>query len=139
MDVTYTNISILICSTLAIIFASIYLLEAVHAPSEKLKLSESFVRLVTIPSILATVDHVAAVLRSQREGIAWIIETAFGSSIRISLFVFPLAVIFGWALGVETRIILDRFQVIVLGLAILGVNYVIYNRFADWYVLARIF
>jgi Ca2+:H+ antiporter len=93
--IIYTNISILICSTPAIIFASIYLLEAVYAPSEKLKLSESFVRLVTIPSILATVDHVAAVLRSQREGIAWIIETAFGSSIQISLFVFPLAVIFG--------------------------------------------
>jgi calcium/proton exchanger cax len=91
----YTNISILICSTPAIIFASIYLLKAVHTPSEKLKLSESFVRLVTIPSILATVDHVTAVLCSQREGIAWIIETAFGSSIRISLFVFPLAVIFG--------------------------------------------
>jgi Ca2+:H+ antiporter len=136
---TYTNISILICSTPAIIFASIYLLEAVHAPSEKLKLSESFVGLVTIPSILATVDHVAAVLRSQREGIAWIIETAFGSSIRISLFVFPLAVIFGWALGVETGMILDGFQVIVLGLALLGVNHVIHNGFADWYVLARIF
>jgi hypothetical protein len=35
--------------------------------------------------------------------------------------------------------ILDGFQVIVLGLAIFGVNYVIYNGFADWYVLARIF
>jgi calcium/proton exchanger cax len=136
---TYANISILICSTLALVFASIYLLEAVHASSEKLKLSESFVGLVTIPSILATVGHVAAVLRSQKEGIAWIIETAFGSSIRISLFVFPLAVIFGWALRVEIGMILDGFQVIVLGLAILGVNHVIHNGFAYWYVLSRVF
>ena len=129
---TYANILVLICSTPALVFASIYLLEAVHAPSEKLKLSESFVGLVTIPSILATVDHVAAILRSQKEGIAWIIETAFGSSIRISLFVFPLAVIFGWALGVEIGMILDGFQVIVLGLAILGVNHVVHNGFAHW-------
>jgi Ca2+:H+ antiporter len=91
----YANILILICSIPALVFASIYLLKAVHALSEKLKLSESFVGLVTIPSILATVDHVAAVLRSQKEGIAWIIEAAFSSSVRISLFVFPFAVIFG--------------------------------------------
>jgi Ca2+:H+ antiporter len=128
----YANISILICSTVALVFASIYLLEAVSAPSKILQLSESFVGLVIIPSILATVDHIAAVFRSQKEGIAWIIETALGSSIRISLFVFPLAVIFGWALGVETGMILDGFQVTVLGLAILLVNHVIHNGFAHW-------
>jgi hypothetical protein len=35
--------------------------------------------------------------------------------------------------------ILDGFQVIVLGLTILLVNYVIYNGFAYWYVLGRVF
>jgi Ca2+:H+ antiporter len=128
----YAEILILIFSTVALVFVSGNLLEAVHAPSEKLKLSETFVGLVIIPSTLATVDHVVAIIRSREEGIAWVIETAFGSSIRISLFVFPVAVIFGWALGIEVGMILDGFQVIVLGLAILLVNYVIHNGFASW-------
>jgi calcium/proton exchanger cax len=93
--IIYANISILIYLTPALVFASIYLLEAVYTPSEKLKLSESFVGLVIIPFILATVNHIAAILRSQKKGIAWIIETAFGSSIRILLFMFLFAVIFG--------------------------------------------
>jgi calcium/proton exchanger cax len=128
----YADIPILICSTVSLVFASVYLLEAVHAPSEKLKLSESFVGLVIIPSILATVDHVVAIIRSQEEEIAWVIETAFGSSIRISFFVFPLAIVFGWALGAEVGMILDGFQVVVFGLAIILVNYVIHNEFASW-------
>lgn len=128
----HTIISILIFSTIALVFASIYLVEAVHAPSKELKLSESFIGLVVIPSVLATVDHVAAIVRSQKEGIAWVIETAFGSSIRISLFVFPCAVILGWALGIEIGMIIDGFQVIVLDLAIVLVNHVIHNGFAHW-------
>jgi Ca2+:H+ antiporter len=135
----YFNSSILIYSTPALVLASLYLLEAVHAPSEKLRLSENFFGLVTIPSLLATVNHVTAILRSQKEGIAWIIEIAFGSSIRISLFVLPLAVIFGWALGVEIGMILDRFQVTVLDLATLGVNHVVHNGFTYWYVLNHVF
>jgi hypothetical protein len=63
-------------------------------PNKKLKLSKSFVRLVIILFILATVDYITAVFCSQREGIAWIIKTAFSLSIQISLFVFSLAVIF---------------------------------------------
>jgi Ca2+/H+ antiporter len=60
----YTIISILIFSIIALVFASIYLVEAVHAPSKELKLFKSFIGLVVIPSVLAIVDHVAAVIRS---------------------------------------------------------------------------
>jgi Ca2+/H+ antiporter len=67
--IIYANISILIYSTPALVFASIYLLEAIYIPSKKLKLSESFVGLVIILFILATVNHITAVLRSQKKGI----------------------------------------------------------------------
>ena len=92
-------------------------------------LSESFIGLVVIPSILATIDHVVAIIRSQKEGIAQVIETAFGSSIRISLFVFPYTIILGQALGIKIGLIINGFQVIILDLAIVLVNHVIYNGF----------
>jgi Ca2+/H+ antiporter len=44
--------------------------EAIYTPSKELKLSESFIGLVVIPFVLATVDYVAAIVCSQKEGIA---------------------------------------------------------------------
>jgi Ca2+:H+ antiporter len=129
----YLDILILICSLVMLVFASIYVLEAIEAPSRSMNLSKSFVGLVVMPSIIASVDHIAATLRSHKEGIAWIIEIAFGSSVRISLFVFPIAVIVGWFLGVsDMNMILDGFQVIVLCLTIFLVNHVIHNGFLHW-------
>ena len=60
----YAEITILIFSTVALAFTSVYLLAAIHAPSEKLQLSETFIKLVIILSTLTTVDHVVAIIRS---------------------------------------------------------------------------
>ena len=57
-----------------------------------------------------------------------IVDVAFSSSIRISLSVFPLAVIVGWILGIpDMDMILDGFQVTILCLTIFLVNHVIHN------------
>jgi len=126
------NLLCLAGSIPALVLASIYVLESIGAPTESFKLSESFVGLVVIPSILASVEQVTTALRSHKYGIAWIVEGAFGSSIRISLFVFPVAVVLGWILGTNMDMILDGFQVVVLCLAILLVNHVIHNAFTHW-------
>ena len=129
----YVNILILICALTAMTFASIYVLEAIEAPSRRMKLSKSFVGLVVMPLIISSVEHITTAIRSRKEGIAWIVEVAFGSSIRISLFVFPLAVIVGWILGIsDMNMILDGFQVTILCLTILLVNHVIHNGFVHW-------
>jgi Ca2+:H+ antiporter len=126
---------IVVLSVGAMILASIYVLEAIEAPSRSMRLSKSFVGLVVMPSVIASVEHVMAAFRSRnhKQGIAWIIELALGSSVRISLFVFPLAVIVGWAMGIpDMNMILDGFQVTILCLTILMVNYVITNRHILW-------
>jgi len=124
----YVDILIFAGSLTAMIFASMFVLEAIDAPTQRMNLSKSFVGLVIMPSIIASVEHITAALRSRKEGIAWIIEIAFGSSIRISLFVFPLAVIVGWILNKPgMNMILDGFQVIILCLTILLVNHVVHN------------
>jgi hypothetical protein len=86
----YTIISILIFSIIALVFASIYLVEAVHAPSKALKLSERFNGLVVKPfrtgDPLITSQPLPALKRRNSVGY----RNSFGWSIRISLFVFPL-------------------------------------------------
>ncbi|PMD21291.1 hypothetical protein NA56DRAFT_572129 [Hyaloscypha hepaticicola] len=91
----YTEITILIFLTVTLAFISVYLLAAIYTPSEKLQLSETFIGLIIILSILVTINHIVTIICSREEGIAWVIEIAFSSSIRISLFVFPLTIIFG--------------------------------------------
>lgn len=130
----YMDVLVLICAVVGMVFASIFLLEGVHAPTHTLHLSESFVGLIVMPLVLASVEYVSHALRCRREGIAWIVDAAFGSSIRISLFVFPVAIIVGWATGEVMDMIFDGFQVTIIGLAIFMVNHVIHNEFAHWWV-----
>ena len=66
----YANALLLACSLTAMAFASIYVLEAIEAPSRSMKLSKSFVGLVVMPTIIAAVEHITAVLRSRKEDIA---------------------------------------------------------------------
>jgi Ca2+:H+ antiporter len=131
----YVDVIIMTISLTAMILASIYVIEAIEAPSRALGLSKSFVGLVVMPSIIASFEHIMAVVhsRNQNQEIAWIIELALGSSIRISLFVFPITVLVGWALGIpDMNMILDGFQVTILCLTILIVNYVMTNRDIQW-------
>lgn len=132
----YLDVLMLAFSITVMSFTSIYVLEAVEAPSQRMNLSKSFVGLIIMPSIIASVEHITAILRSRKESIGWIIEVAFGSSIRISLFVFPLAVITGWINGVPMDMTLDGFQVTILCLTIILVNHVIHNGYGHWYVKA---
>ena len=117
-----------------IVAASIFLLESVHALTDSKALSPSFVGLVVMPFVLASIEYISNAIRSTKDHRAWIAETIFGSSVRISMFVFPLAVILGWITGKEMDMIMDGFQVTILTLTVLMVNHVIHNDFAHWFV-----
>ena len=129
----YVTIFTLIAGIAAQVFASIFILESIESPGRSMQLSKSFVGLVVMPLVISSVEHITAALRSRKDGIAWVTEVAFGSCIRITLFVFPLAVIVGWVAGVPgMSMIFDGFQVTILALTILLVNHVIQNGFLHW-------
>lgn len=128
----YVDLPILAVAGTCLVFSSLFLLEAVHAPSHHWSLSESFVGLVIMPCVLASVEYVSDALRSRKEGIAWVAEGTLGSSIRVSFFVFPVAVILGWVLDTKMDMMFDGFQVTIVALAIFMVNHVVHNDFAHW-------
>jgi Ca2+:H+ antiporter len=129
----YLNIVILIPGVTAQVFTSLYILESIESSAKNLHLSHSFVGLVMIPLILSSVEHITAVIRSQKEGLDWVTALAFGSCIRITLFVFPVAVLIGWMADMPgVTMIFDGFQVTILALTILLVNHVIQNHSLRW-------
>jgi Ca2+/H+ antiporter len=71
----YGEILILIFSIVALVFVSVYLLEAIYILSEKLKLSKTFVKLVIILSTLVTVNYVVAImLRAHEQGLEVVVK-----------------------------------------------------------------
>jgi Ca2+:H+ antiporter len=129
----YVAVPTLVAGLTALVFTSIFVIEAIESPSHTLGLSKSFVGLIVMPMVISSVEYITAAIRSRKEGIAWVIEVAFGSSIRLTLFVFPLAVLIGWISGVAgMSMIFDGFQVTMLALTILLVNHVLQNGFLHW-------
>lgn len=61
------------------------------------------------------------------------IGVAVGSSMQIALLVIPFVVILGWILGIETmNLDFDGFQVAVVFVAVLLVNYLIQDGKSHW-------
>jgi Ca2+:H+ antiporter len=132
----FAHLLILILSASLLVLSSIFMLEAIDSPSEDIGFSKSFVGLVVVPIIIGAAEHIATAIRAhknRRDEIEWIIEVAIISSIRTSLFVLPLAVLLGWILGVPgITLFFDGFQVTMLTLAILLVNYIVHAGIAHW-------
>lgn len=61
------------------------------------------------------------------------IGVAVGSSMQVALFIIPLLVIIGWGMGIdEMNLSFDTFQVAVLFVAVLLVNYLIADGKSHW-------
>jgi Ca2+/H+ antiporter len=56
----------------------------------------------------------------------WVIEKSIASCIRVALFILPVLVILSWGLGIkDMSLFFDGFQVTILCLTILLVNYLV--------------
>ena len=61
------------------------------------------------------------------------IGVAVGSSMQVALFIIPLLVIIGWGMGIDSMSLsFDPFQVAVLFVAVLLVNYLIADGKSHW-------
>jgi calcium/proton exchanger cax len=132
----YVHLLILISSASLVILCSTFMIEAIDSPSKEIGLPKAFVGLVIEPIVIGAAEHVATAIRAhknRKDEIEWIIEVAIISSIRTSLFVLPLAVLLGWILDVPgITLFFDGFQVTMLTLAILLVNYIVHAGIAHW-------
>ena len=128
----YLDLLLLAAASALLVFASIFLIESMHGVSQKLSVSESFVGLVIMPCVLASLEYTSNALRSRKEGIAWLAEDTLGACIRVCFFALPISIVVGWGLDKDMDMIFDGFQVTTVALAVFMVNHVIHNSFAHW-------
>ncbi len=62
------------------------------------------------------------------------IGVALGSSIQIAIFVLPLVVIIGWAIGKPLTLDLDPFLIMILTLSVIHANFVSSDGQSNWWV-----
>jgi Ca2+:H+ antiporter len=95
--------------------------------------STKFVGLILLPIVGNAGEHATAVTIACKDKMDLAIGIAIGSSMQIALFVFPLIIVVCWGLGYDCmNLSFDGFQIAVLFVSVLLVNYLIADGKSNW-------
>ncbi|KAL8692612.1 MAG: hypothetical protein Q9218_002399 [Villophora microphyllina] len=98
-------------------------------------LPRTFVGLILLPIVGNAAEHATAVTVAIKDKMDLAIGVAVGSSMQIALLVIPFVVILGWIMGThnpDMNLAFDVFQIILLFVSVLLVNYLIQDGKSHW-------
>lgn len=128
----YVAIAALAISTVLIAFCAEFMVDGISSITEE-GVSVEFVGLILLPIVGNAAEHVTAVTVATKDKMDLAIGVAVGSSMQVSLFLIPLLVIVGWGMGIEEmNLAFDNFQIAVLFVSVLLVNYLIGDGESHW-------
>ncbi|KAH0267398.1 Calcium/proton exchanger, partial [Aureobasidium melanogenum] len=121
-------------ATVLIAFNSEFMVSGIDYIVETGGISEEFVGLILVPIVGNAAEHATAVTVAIKDKMDLAIGVAVGSSMQIALLVLPLMVVISWiGLGHDAMTLdFDGFQVAVLFIAVLLVNYLIQDGESHW-------
>jgi Ca2+:H+ antiporter len=122
----------LCCATALIGINSEFLVDSISGLTCKYPISEVFVGLILLPIVGNAAEHATAVTVAMKDKMDLAIGVAVGSSMQIALFVIPLSVLIGWWIGADMTLVFDNFQIAVLFVAVILVNYLIADGASHW-------
>ncbi|KAK3353114.1 putative vacuolar membrane-associated protein [Lasiosphaeria hispida] len=126
-------IATLAISTIIIAFCAEYMVDGISAVTAGGTISAEFVGLILLPIVGNAAEHATAVTVAIKDKMDLAIGVAVGSSMQVALFIIPLLVIIGWGMGMDDmNLSFDPFQVAVLFVAVLLVNYLIADGKSHW-------
>lgn len=129
----WVAIAQLTISTVIIALCAEFMVDGISAVTTEGGLSEEFVGLILLPIVGNAAEHATAVTVAIKDKMDLAIGVAVGSSMQVSLFLMPLLIIIGWGMGAEEMTLaFDTFQIVVLFLSVLLVNYLIGDGESHW-------
>ena len=121
-----TAVLTLAASTVLVALNAEYLVDSINAITCGGGISKNFVGLILLPIVGNAAEHATAVTVAVKDKMDLAIGVAVGSSIQIALLVLPFTVVLGWIIGKDDMtLFFDGFQIAVLFVAVLLVNYLI--------------
>lgn len=121
-------IGLLAASTVVVAVCAEFMVDSIDAIAggPNAALSPEFVGLILLPIVGNAAEHATSVAVAVKDKMDLAIGIAVGSSMQIALLVIPLTVVLGWILGHnDMNLSFDGFQVAVLFVSVLLVNYLI--------------
>ena len=120
-------------STVLVALNAEYLVDSINAITCGGGISKNFVGLILLPIVGNAAEHATAVTVAIKDKMDLAIGVAVGSSIQIALLVLPFTVVLGWIMGKDDMtLFFDGFQIAVLFVAVLLVNYLIADGKSHW-------
>ena len=123
----------LAASTALVALCAEFMVDSINAITENGAVSRTFVGLILLPIVGNAAEHATAVTVACKDKMDLAIGVAVGSSMQIALLVIPFTVVLGWILGnASMNLAFDGFQIAVLFVAVLLVNYLIQDGKSHW-------
>ncbi|KAL2866442.1 hydrogen/calcium exchanger domain-containing protein [Aspergillus lucknowensis] len=120
-------------STAFVALCAEFMVDSIDALTERGGISKTFVGLILLPIVGNAAEHATAVTVAIKDKMDLAIGVAVGSSMQIALLVLPLIVVIGWIMGKDDMtLFFDAFQVILLFVSVLLVNYLIGDGKSHW-------
>lgn len=120
-------------STVLVALNAEYLVDSINAITCGGGISKNFVGLILLPIVGNAAEHATAVTVAVKDKMDLAIGVAVGSSMQIALLVLPFVVVLGWIIGKDDMtLFFDGFQIAVLFVAVLLVNYLIADGKSHW-------
>ncbi|PKX98463.1 putative sodium/calcium transporter [Aspergillus novofumigatus IBT 16806] len=120
-------------STTFVALCAEFMVGSIDALTERGGISKTFVGLILLPIVGNAAEHATAVTVACKDKMDLAIGVAVGSSMQIALLVLPLIIVIGWIMGLEDMTLyFDAFQVILLFVSVLLVNYLIADGKSHW-------
>lgn len=113
------------CSTALVGVCAEFLVSSINDVTCEYGVPQYFVGLILLPIVGNAAEHATAVTVAVRDKMDLAIGVAVGSSMQISLLVLPLMVVIGWIIKKDMTLVFDDFQIAVLFVAVILVNYLI--------------
>ncbi|KAJ5123585.1 hypothetical protein N7448_009682 [Penicillium atrosanguineum] len=121
-----------VATTLVAVCAE-FMVDSIDALTATGHIGKTFVGLILLPIVGNAAEHATAVTVACKDKMDLAIGVAVGSSMQIALLVLPLIIVIGWIMGLDNMTLnFDAFQIIVLFVAVLLVNYLIADGKSHW-------
>ncbi|KAI8261607.1 hypothetical protein K4K58_001146 [Colletotrichum sp. SAR11_239] len=118
-------ILLLLFSTGLVAVCAEFLVDSINDVVESSPLGEVFIGLIILPIVGNAAEHVTAITVAMKNKMDLAIGVAVGSSIQIALFITPIVVIIGWALGRDMSLYFTLFETVCLFVSAFIVNFLV--------------
>ena len=123
---------LLLVATLMVAWMAEILVGSIEHAAVEYGLPTLFIGIILIPIFGNAAEHFTAITVAGKNKMDLSVGIAVGSSIQIALFVAPLMVLIGWALGVPLTLEFGIFETVATFLAVLVTNFIIQDGESNW-------